>query len=210
MGRDGGRVGCFSHFKAALSHFLQKPLGYLGCPGTLWSLPAAPLLPPLILKCPELDPSRGDTLWSGHEWFVWLAPHHSLCHCAVRPGEGRGVMGSGRALRRQPEGDPGTLWLVGGGACVSGWRGGRREQPSPPGWPPVCTAVCSPPAWGLLWLWARSWLLELLGLEEPRAAKRGGEQMGRCSSWAPGVARRSAPRGALRCGWMGGRGRRIG
>lgn len=64
---DGkGSGGCFSHLKAAFSHCLQKSLGYWGCPGILWSLPATPLLPPLILKYPELDSSWGDTLWSVH------------------------------------------------------------------------------------------------------------------------------------------------
>lgn len=61
----GGGGGVLLILKLHFTLFAEI-IGYLGCPGTLWSLPVASLLLPLILKYPELDSSWGDTLWSVH------------------------------------------------------------------------------------------------------------------------------------------------
>lgn len=59
-----------------------------------------------------------------------------------------------------------------GWGCVSVWCGGREGAGLPHLAGPLSAQLSAPLLPGcLLWLWARSWVLELLGLEEQRAAK---------------------------------------
>ena len=59
----------------AIAQFGQKLFGYLGCPGTLWFLPATPLLPPLVLKYLQPDPCWGQGGQRGRGAAKWGGRH---------------------------------------------------------------------------------------------------------------------------------------
>lgn len=88
-----------------------------------------------------------------------------------------------------------------GWECVSVWSGGREGAGLPHLAAPLSAQLSAPLQPGcLLWLWASSWVLELLGLEEQRVAKwdwltasQDGKQMGSCSSWAAGITGPARP-----------------